>query len=181
MRIELTQTMNDLISFYQFHHWYSDERKNFRIKTRLSWGIITAIPFALIILNVDSGRVTSTFGLVLYGLFFFSLGFIGIKHLALSNWRGVAIKIANDNDNSEFMGPKTLEFTNDKIAWTSQWGQGQSVVETIKKVKSDNKYYYLYNTSFSAYIIPRTVLKTEDEVNEFESIVKNYGQRAKTL
>jgi hypothetical protein len=176
MKIELTQTKDDLVSFYQFDRWYSDERKKYRIKTRLTWGAITTIPFWFIIFNADSGKVTSPIGLVIFGLFFFSLGFVGVKQTILSSIRGVANRIATDKNNSELMGPKTLEFTADKINWTSQWGQGQSGIETIKKIKTDDKYYYLYNTSFSAYVIPRTTFKTDDEVREFESVLKNYRQ-----
>ena len=176
MKIELTQTKDDLVSFYQFHRWYSDEKRNYRIKARLTWGSITTIPFLLTILNSDNGRVTSVAGLVLFGLFFFSLGFIGVKQTILSSMRNVANRIANDENNNELMGPKTLEFTADKINWTSKWGHGQSGTETIKKVKTDGKYYYLYNTSFSAYVIPRTIFKTDDEVKEFENVLKSYRQ-----
>jgi len=176
MKIELTQKRDDLVSFYQFDRWYSDERKKYRIKTRLTWGAITTIPFWLIIINADSGKVTSPFGLVIFGLFFFSLGFIGVKQTILSSMRSVADKIANDKNNNELMGPITLEFTADKINWTSEWGRGQREIKTITKVKTDDKYYYLYNTSFSAYVIPKTIFKTDDEVREFEDVLNNYGQ-----
>ena len=99
MKLELTQTKDDLVSFYQFDRWFSDDRKKYRLKTRLTWGTITTIPFWLIILNSDSGKVTSVAGLVLFGLFFFSLGFIGVKQTILSSMRNVANKIANDKNN----------------------------------------------------------------------------------
>jgi hypothetical protein len=174
MKIELTQTTDDLVAFYQFDRWYSDDRKRYRLKTKLTSGAIMTVPFWLIVFDVDNEKMDSAIGLIVFGFLLFFVGFFGAKHAFLNSMRGLAIRIANDKDNSEFVGPKTLEFTADKIKWESKWGQGQCEIETIKKIKKDSEYYYLYNTSLSAYIIPRKTLKTESELNEFEQILEGY-------
>jgi hypothetical protein len=175
MKIDLNQTKDDLVSFYQFDRWYSDDKKNYRLKTRLIWGTVTTIPFWLIVLNADSDDISSIMGLIILGLFFFFIGFFGVKYAVLSNLRDLANKIANDKDNNELMGLKSMEFTTDRISWASQFGQGQCAIETIKKVKSDSKYYYLYNTSLSAYVIPKKTFQTDNEKREFEDIIKSYS------
>ena len=77
MTIEFNKTTDALVTFYKFDRWYSEERKVFRIKTRIYWAMIATIPFWLVVFNLD--KITSLAGLTFYGLFLFSLGFLGAK------------------------------------------------------------------------------------------------------
>lgn len=174
MKIEITQLKEDLIAFYQFDRWYSDEKKSYRIKSRITWGLITAIPLWITIINLGDIQVKSTIGLIFYGLFFFSLGFFGVKPAVLSHMRGVVNKITSNKLNNDLLGKKIMEFRENEIIWTSESSHGQSDIKTIKKIKEDGNYYYLYDTSFSAYVVPKKIFQTREKAKEFESIVKNY-------
>lgn len=168
MTIEFNKTTEALVSFYKFDRWYSDERKVFRIKTRIYWGLLATIPFWLVIFNLE--EVISPVGLAFYGLFMFFLGFLSAKRIYLGKIEALAKKISNDKINEEFLGPTKIEFFDNSFRWSTNTSNGENQNESIKKVRDDNEYYYLYTTSLGAFVIPKTAFKNSDELNYFKKV-----------
>jgi hypothetical protein len=168
MTIEFNKTTEALVSFYKFDRWYSDERKVFRIKTRIYWGLLATIPFWLVIFNLD--KVNSPVGLAFYGLFMFFLGFLNAKRLYLGKIEGLSNKVINNKVNEEFIGPTKIEFSDNSFRWSTNTSNGENQNESIKKIRNDEEYYYLYNTSLTAFVIPKTAFKNPDELNYFKKI-----------
>jgi hypothetical protein len=173
MTIEFNKTTDALVTFYKFDRWYSDERKVFRIKTRIYWAMIATIPFWLVVFNLN--KITSLAGLTFYGLFLFSLGFLGAKRLYLGKIEGLANKVINDKTNEDFIGPTTMEFLDNSFRWTTKNSNGESQIESIKKIKDDKDYYYLYNTSLTAFVIPKTAFRTLDDLNYFINVFRRHS------
>jgi hypothetical protein len=172
MTIEFNKTTDALVTFYKFDRWYSDERKIFRVKTRIYCGMIATIPFWLVVFNLD--KITSFTALSFYGLFLFSLGFLGAKRLYLGKIEGIANKVINDKINEDFIGPTTMEFSDNSFRWTTKNSNGESKIELIKKIKYDKDYYYLYNTSLTAFVIPKTAFRTPDDLNYFINVFRRH-------
>jgi len=173
MTIYFDRTADALVSFYKFDRWYSDERKIFRIKTRISWAIITTIPFWLVVFNID--KTTSFAGLTFYGIFLFSLGYLGAKRLYLGKIEWVANKVVSNKINEDFFGPTTIEFFDNSFRWITNNSNGESQIESIKKIKDDKHYYYLYNTSLTAFVIPKTAFKSSDELSNFIKLFRQHS------
>jgi hypothetical protein len=137
----------------------------------LTWGIITSIPIWLLIINNDGDKITLVFRLALL-VGFFAIGFFVVKPLVLDKMRRIAKKMVNDNLNKDLFQTIIFEFTADGVTWTSDSSHGHSDIKSIKKVRDDKDYFYLYSSSLSAHVIPKRIFSTENELKGFELIIK---------
>jgi hypothetical protein len=108
-------------------------------------------------------KESSPIGTAPFISFFFALGFTMAKSVTLSRWRATAEKIFNDNLNEYMVSSNTFTFGESEIEWKSGPSEGKSKYDVLKKIKEDNKYYYLYHSSFSAWVIPKCIFKGKEE------------------
>jgi hypothetical protein len=93
----------------------------------------------------------------------------------LGKIEGFAKKVINDKTNEDFIGPTTMEFLDNSFRWTTKNSNGESQIESIKKIKDDKDYYYLYNTSLTAFVIPKTAFRTLDDLNYFINVFRRHS------
>lgn len=178
MKIVLNIKEEDLVSFYQFHNWYSPERNIYRIQKRVKYGLISTTPFWVIILSSQDAKINSTVGLVIFGLFFFSLGFLSAKQTRLFFLKALAKKIVASDSTKDIIGKITIEFLNDRIVWEKELSRGERHNDTISKIMEDEKNYYLYNTSRTTLIIPKSAFVVDTSRKDFEYLLKSHFKRA---
>lgn len=83
-------------------------------------------------------------------------------------------KLLNNSDNDGYLGPHSVEFN--EFDMTHKAPESESTIKWvgIKRVLENEKYYFLYNTSVSALIIPKFKLNlTTEEMNELDNFIKS--------
>ncbi|AXI10808.1 hypothetical protein CUC15_18475 [Oceanobacillus zhaokaii] len=76
-------------------------------------------------------------------------------------------KMIREGRNGGLIGKHRMIITEDGITETTSTDETKVNWSGIQAFKEDNDYFYLYNSSVSAYILPKRELKNADEVKDY--------------
>ena len=76
-------------------------------------------------------------------------------------------KMINEGKNEGLLGEHQLKMTEEGIVDTSSQRETKVTWSGITGFKEDEGYFYLYNSSVSAYILPKREIDHEDEVRNY--------------
>lgn len=166
MELNFNFELHDWMAFQKHHTLKSSQYKRSKL-------ILTAaIPFIMIIFIViyylkDKTQVSS---LIIYGIAGVIWLLIIPKWLERKTLKN-AKKIIENGDNSGILGHHKLILTETGVLGTTNETKFEINWKGIKKLEESGEYYFLYNTSVSAIIIPKR--KIEDKLKELDEILKN--------
>lgn len=172
MKLEFELKKHDLHEFYKFHHWYSDDKKKFRIKTRLSAGfILFLIPVFFNSIDGNPFNLESLLNLLFTGFILFFIAFYLVKELTISKIERSVNVFLKKGKNQDLLGLRTMVFKDDVLLCNSENSESKINYKMIEKVRQDSKYYYVYVNALSAYSIPKILFQAESEKVEFNEIL----------
>ncbi len=170
MKVEFNRRTEDLIAFYQFDGWYK-LKKSQRFFTKVIWGLFAIVPYVIFILILmNSLKVTSVSGVIFIGLLFFFLGYVAAEPSLLRRYERVAKSLTKDKIGNDMLGPVCYILSAEEIQWSSEYSQGSSKYQTVKKVFEDKAHYYLTVASGAAWIIPKTAFQNEEDLSTFKQL-----------
>lgn len=73
----------------------------------------------------------------------------------------------NEGRNDGLIGQHNLILTEDGIVHSTSSGETKVSWSGIKNLKEDNDYLYIYNTSISAYILPKRDIKNVEQIRDY--------------
>lgn len=76
-------------------------------------------------------------------------------------------KMIKEGKNEGLLGDHTLVMTEEGVVDSTLNGETKVNWSGIKSLKEDNHYFYLYNSSVSAYILPKRDLKNIEEIKKY--------------
>lgn len=76
-------------------------------------------------------------------------------------------KMMNEGENDGLIGEHHLVITEEGIVDTTSTGETRVNWSGIKYLKEDNEYFYIYNSSVSAYILPKRDLENVDQIRDY--------------
>lgn len=163
MKISFTLTEVDYLQFNLFHIKNSTTGKRtltlLRYMTPLIF--IGASVILSILLNASFIVFFSVFlvASILWVMFYPKFFYRNIKRTTL--------RIINEGKNEGLIGEHHLTLTEDGVSDLTAVGEMKSTWSGIKKIEEDLEHFYLYNSSVSAYIIPKRALQDEQELRNY--------------
>jgi hypothetical protein len=76
-------------------------------------------------------------------------------------------KMINEGRNDGLIRQHNLILTEDGIVHSTSSGETKVSWSGIKNLKEDNDYLYIYNTSISAYILPKRDIKNVEQIRDY--------------
>lgn len=163
MKINYELTEEDYLHFNLFHVKQSKTAiKSLNIQRFLTpvFFIIVAFIFSGI------GDMPVVFPLIIFGLisivwlifypkYFYSLVMRQSK------------KMLREGKNDGLLGEQQMALSKEGIVYTTSNGESQAKWSGIKKVLEDSDFFYLYNSSVSAYILPKRALSNVEEAKGY--------------
>ena len=84
-------------------------------------------------------------------------------------------KMLKEGNNKNLLQKRKLFLTDEAIIETSTASETKTPWSDVNKVEETGEYIYIYNSSISAYIIPKRVLGNQNKINTFlEEIYKHH-------
>lgn len=163
MNIHFNLSETDYLHFNLFHVKHSKTARKALLMQRWTgpvlflilsylFSTITDISF---LLSFSTFFVISVIWFVFYPKYFFSLI---IRHTK---------KMLKEGQNDGLIGEHRLMISEKGITDYTSNGESHANWSGIKELKEDDQYFYLYNTSVSAYILPKSAITNVDEVRSY--------------
>ena len=173
MEFEYEITKEDFLAFNLYHAKHSETVKNALFKQRFIVPIIFLfLPFVFywitgeFLIEVSIGfMLISILWLVFYPKYFY--GYIK---------RNVS-KVLNEGSSDNLLGKRVFVITEDGFIEKSKAGETKVHWSGIEKVEENEKYYFLFYSVISAYIIPKRDLPDKDTQEEFKQALRKNGFR----
>jgi len=154
----------------EFQKNYLENSKQFqRIKMIATW-LFPALMVFIILMEVIIGRFNLIGACILFVIAFFWVIFYPKQFLKQTLKRSA--KILDDRINDGYLGQHKIEFLEDTIVHLTS--ESETIIKWvgIKKMEETETYYFLYNTTVSALIIPKLKLElSEEERNELHELL----------
>lgn len=167
MEIKFTITEEDYIRFNLFHIKNSKTAMNaLKIQRLLIPILYLVVGFVLAEVSDGSHGLWLSIFLVL-GLVWF---FFYPKYFYYSVQRRVQ-KMLKEGKNEGILGEHDMVLSEEGIHDTTSSGETSAKWSNIQNFTEDEHNLYLFNTSLSAYIIPKREIKN---IEEFQQFVRNY-------
>lgn len=166
MKINYELTEEDYLHFNLFHVKKSKvATKSLNIQRFLTpvFFIIVAFIFSLI------GDMPFVFPLIIFGL----ISILWITFYPKYFYNLVmrhSKKMLKEGKNDGLLGEQQMTLSEEGIVYLTSIGESQVKWSGIKKVVEDSDFFYIYNSSVSAYILPkRALLNVEEAKGYFDS------------
>ena len=173
MTFEYELSKEDFYEFYRFHYWNSQDKRKYRIKSRLIAGFfLFLMPFLFHLISGDPFYFSVILNLLFFAILLFIFGFYYFKTLVINSMVSAADKLLKESKNVDLLAKSTMEFIDDIIVCKSENSETKINYKMIEKVRDDCNYYFIYVNVVSAYIIPKKIFQSDFERIEFSEIIK---------
>jgi hypothetical protein len=175
MTVEFEQSVEDMVSF---HVYFARQRTPLR---RHLLGIIAIVPLILGgVLLLDWARApvpqpinVLTLLMLGMGLFFLALWvytLFAFRQLTRQNLN----KMLSGGRNLNLIGPRRITITPDFVISASPMSQSASRWLGIEKVETDGSNIFIFNSTMSAFVLPRRGFNSDEHLAEFYSKAREY-------
>ncbi len=158
MKIRYELTEDDYIQFNLYHMQNSPSQKKTFMISRYLLPLLLAIPIYLFGTLVF--KQPSLFWIII-AVLYTVIWMVTFPKLFKRNVTKAMKKMAQEGDNSNFYGLKTLEIEDDKIIATDDTTTSIVLKSAIKDIKVYDDMVLLYESAISAHIIPTRSLSNE--------------------
>lgn len=76
-------------------------------------------------------------------------------------------KMLKEGKNDGLLGQQQMTLSEEGIVYVTSNGESQVKWSGVKKIEEDSDYFYLYNSSVSAYILPKRALSNVEEAKGY--------------
>jgi Ca2+/Na+ antiporter len=143
---------------------YSDFNKFHFIKTKLKRSILIGL---LTLISMEYFVNRDHFDLTLTII----ISIVCIVVYCWATYQGLnKTKNTPDNDGA-ILGPKEMEFGDDKISYATKNSQGSYDWTSIKYLRESSKAFYLYVDTNMAMLVPKRTFGNENELEDFRKII----------
>ena len=170
MTLEYNLKDDDIIEFQLFH-----VRKSAAMQASIRfWSLL--IPVILMITIVALDQLMTNFS-----RFFLIFGF-GVSIVLAAGYRFVYYylikrytkKMLKEGDNKGLTGKQRLKIKGDSVTITDGKGKLEYEEPFINRIAENNRFYYIYISSVSAYIVPKGVFESEEEKSGFLDLLSSF-------
>lgn len=164
-------TEEDHIEFNYYRVWSSPERRNFRIKTYIRYGVLILIA-SLIVSTLDDRPITLfSVGIAVAIACLFSLV---LKPLIRFNLKRHVRKLLADPANAGYTSPTQLTFTGKGIFSKDELSENSYDWNAIVKKTETATHFYLFVSSLLAIAIPKRAFTNAAELESFKKMLLQY-------
>lgn len=170
MELEYKLQEEDYIAFNLYHAKKSPSISN-SLKLQRLMGPIVFIPAAFLTAYYTSPPLV--FWLVLFGIASFMWLRFYPQYLDREMTKRLK-KILNEGKTEGLYQKRNIEVTEDGISQSSESGYSKIKWRDLESIDNMKEYIYVFDTSLSAFIIPKRVFKTPDEEKLFIDQTNTY-------
>ena len=156
MKLTIDITREDYSDFNTFHF----------LKTRLTRTLLTGL-LTLVAVEYLINRNQFDLGLTIFSSIVCIVVYFWAVYRSLKKTKNIP-----DNDGS-ILGPKHMEFADDKIYYSTKNSQGNCEWSSIKYLKENSKAFYLYMDANMAILVPKRIFVNSDDLNSFRKIINS--------
>lgn len=173
MKIAFDQSPSAIRAINIFDGWDAPEKKTFRLRTRLTGGIVLFfLPMIIFSMTSESFDFSVFLNLLLFSVLLFLLGFAASRHTVLNRIETKTDKYLRDESNADAIGPREIEIAGDLVNWKTSTSRGSFPISEVQKVHSAAEYYFMYFRNNPAWVIPKSAMGSRER-GEFEGLMKN--------
>jgi len=186
MTIEFNVTVDDFIAFNLFHFKNSPAFQRQLLITRSAFAFILAAILSLPcpVLVGQLSYVAFLFPIV--GIVVGIIAFLAYPRMHEQNLRKQLPKMLNEGGNEGVIGKQKIVITPEAVINETPAGEQKAFWSSVDKIVETSDYIFLYVSSMSAAIIPRSAFPSEEQRNAFLELAKQYhhsatGRRSSTI
>ena len=168
MELEYNLENQDLVNFNIFHIKNSPLIKKQIILTRFGIAIFYIIVGS--ILSYLEQRHTSFIVFLVISV----IWILFYKKYFISITKKNVVKMLQEDKNKGIIGKQKIIIEDDKLFEINEYSKIEHNKKCLNKILNDEKYYYLYLTSISALIIPKTSFENENKENNFIKMLEQF-------
>lgn len=161
-------TKDDYINYYLHMMWDAPERKKARLRSYSRQVLLNAGIIAFLL-------YTDVFRYSPYTLYIYIAVLVFITAMQLLNARinikKQAEKLANNKDNQSFFLEAHLDISEAGIIRKDEQQESKTLWKAFIKKQETDDYYFLFTSAIQAFIIPKRILKTTEEKQQFEKLM----------
>jgi hypothetical protein len=178
MTIEFIVTIEDFVAFNLFHSKNSPTLQRQLLITRSTLAFVVAAILFLPcpVLVGELSYVAFLFPIV--GIIVGIIFFLAYPRMHEQNLRKQLPKMLNEGTNESVIGKQTIIITPEAVINETPTGEQKAFWSSVDKIVETSDYIFLYVSSVSAAIIPRSAFPSEEQRNAFLELAKQYHQSA---
>lgn len=167
MRIKYNLTEDDYINFNMYHLKNSDTlKKSIMINRYVTPLIFLIIPFVLRKIS----NIPFWYWAIVFTITYIIWGVSYEKNLYKINKKRIK-KMLKESSNEGLVGEKILEIDGEYIRSKSYARESNIHIKSIKNIKEDDNYIFIYVNSIEAVIVPLRAFNSKEEKENFKSLL----------
>ncbi|MCK4663078.1 MAG: YcxB family protein [Bacteroidales bacterium] len=168
MKLNFNFEMSDWMEFQKIYLLNSKQFKRSKFIAKLIIPI-----FFLILISIDLIKGEFFGQVLLVYIIISAVWVIYIPKRIEKSTLNKARKMIQEGDNSSILGNHEIELLEDEIKYKDPGGEQKTTWDRIIRFEETDNYYFLFNTSVSAFVIPRFKLNfKKDEFEKLDKLIK---------
>jgi YcxB-like protein len=168
MELEYNLDNQDIVNFNIFHFTNSPLIRKQTILVR--FGISTLY----ILIGALFSYIEKSYFFIIVFLILSVTWFLFYKKYLLNKTRKNVSKMLQEDKNKGMIGKQKIIIESNKIFEITDYSIIEHNNKFLNKIVNDEKYYFLYLTSISAQVIPKTAFKDENQEKEFVKKIQQF-------
>lgn len=171
MKINYNQSVEDIVAFNIYHLNHSQTGKKAMLVQRLLGPIIFFFMFFI-------ANKISDIPAWYWGISFSIVGILWVIFYPKSVEKQVekrVRKMIEEDDNKGLIGDRVLELSEKGIDVTTDYSSVNYSWESVNKIEQDRKYIYIYQSSMSAVMLPKSIFDTEEDMENVIKTIRNFS------
>lgn len=169
LALQYSLTKDDYTNYYLHVLWNAPIKKAARRKYFIRQLIINLAIVGVFLYSNLFSVFDNKYLYIFFGFMFLSIGFNFFNQK--NNLKAQAKKFANNDENASIFLLTTHQFSSTGIIIKDEVSNTTLQWKAIVKKEENDCYYFLYTNSIQALIIPKNVLKTIEDVKQFEQLL----------
>ncbi len=178
MTIDFMTTADDFIAFNLFHFKNSPTLKRQLLITRLAYAfflaVILSLPYTAYVKELPFFACLFPILGVVVGI----LIFLAYPRMHEKNLRKQLSKVLKEGGNEGMIGKQKIVITPEAVINETPAGEQKAFWSSVDKIVETRDYIFLYVSSVSAAIIPRSAFPSDEQRNAFLELAKQYHSAA---
>lgn len=168
MKISFDFDLNDWLAFQEVH--LKQSKQFVKIMRIATWSLpITFISVALLGLSQHTLNMPMLLVLGVASMLWLNFYPNRFRKKTIKNLKKNLVK----QDLSKILGKREYEFKNDEIHYLTPYSEGMMTWDSVLSFKETSTYYFIYESEYSAIIIPKVKLNLNmEQLDEFKSLIQ---------
>lgn len=171
VKLNYNQSVDDIVAFNIHHLNHSKTGKKALMIQRLVGPIMFIVMFFVITMISDIPAwywgISFAIAAVLWVIFY-------PKSVVKQVEKRVR-KMIEEDDNKGLIGDRVVEISENGIDVTTDYSKVNHSWESVNKIEQDEKYIYIYQSSMSAVMIPKSIFDTDEDMENLLKTVEAFA------